>query len=894
MQTIKAQNWSLTGNSGTSPATNYIGTSDSKSFIFKTNSIERGRILSSGNWRFGTTTNYAQIDSAGSLTFTGAGAYKVGGNKYAFQYSGNPNYGLFFNSTDIRYEFRSSSASPVFYVNANSGNGVFNGTLKIGAYTLPSTDGTSGQVLNTDGAGNVSWATVSSGGGGANKKLSNLSGTNINESLLPDVDNTIDLGSIAKTWKNIYSSGAIYLYGTRFLANNGIQNTFTGGDAGLISTGSGNTATGWRSLYANTTGTGNTANGTGAMISNTSGAYNVAAGNSALYSNSTGGSNTAIGVTALYSNSTGYSNVAIGVRALFGNSITPNLVAVGDSALMSNTSGYQNTAIGSKSMYLNTTGAGNTATGYLALNANTIGSFNSSFGNLSLTSNTEGSENNAFGSGALYSNTTGNYNNAIGDLALFSNTVGTGNIAIGKSTLYKNTTGTYNFASGSESLFSNTTGLENTAIGRSTLINNTTGSYNFAGGSTSLFYNKTGSKNIAIGYLALVTSINNSGNIAIGDSALYTYNDGSFEDFLVAVGSKSLSANTTGFYNTSIGASAMLNNTTGTSNTAVGTFSMQTNLIGNSITTIGYSANVASSNLSNATAIGALAVVDASNKVRIGNNSITSIGGQVAWTAFSDGRYKKDIKENVAGLDFIKALRPITYTVDIESLDKELNKNIKPQTDQRNADLIKKNAGESAKIIHTGFIAQEVEAAAKKLNFDFDGVDKPQTKDGLYGLRYAEFVVPLVKAVQELSKNNDDKNEEIVAQNKKIDALQQQLDEMKNMLQQIQQCTPCANQNAAPLQSKGVTLNDNISLEQNIPNPFQQTTLIKYSLPQKYAQAMISITDKTGKVIKQVNISGSGKGQLTVDAASLSAGAYQYSLIVDGKLFGSKQMILAH
>ena len=49
-------------------------------------------------------------------------------------------------------------------------------------------------------------------------------------------------------------------------------------------------------------------------------------------------------------------------------------------------------------------------------------------------------------------------------------------------------------------------------------------------------------------------------------------------------------------------------------------------------------------------------------------------------------------------------------------------------------------------------MAQEVEEAAKKLSFEFSGVDKPENKDGLYGLRYDNFIVPLVKAVQELSK----------------------------------------------------------------------------------------------------------------------------------------------
>ncbi|MEO6130508.1 MAG: hypothetical protein ABIQ02_01580, partial [Saprospiraceae bacterium] len=51
--------------------------------------------------------------------------------------------------------------------------------------------------------------------------------------------------------------------------------------------------------------------------------------------------------------------------------------------------------------------------------------------------------------------------------------------------------------------------------------------------------------------------------------------------------------------------------------------------------------------------------------------------------------------------------------------------------------------------LYSGFIAQEVEDAAKAINYEFSGVDAPKNDSDLYGLRYAEFVVPLVKAVQE-------------------------------------------------------------------------------------------------------------------------------------------------
>jgi hypothetical protein len=58
-------------------------------------------------------------------------------------------------------------------------------------------------------------------------------------------------------------------------------------------------------------------------------------------------------------------------------------------------------------------------------------------------------------------------------------------------------------------------------------------------------------------------------------------------------------------------------------------------------------------------------------------------------------------------------------------------------------------------------VAQEVEEAAKKINYEFSGVDAPKSKDGIYGLRYAEFIVPLVKSVQELGKKNQELEERI-------------------------------------------------------------------------------------------------------------------------------------
>jgi hypothetical protein len=52
----------------------------------------------------------------------------------------------------------------------------------------------------------------------ASKKLDNLTGpTAINTSLLPDTNNTIDLGSVSNSWKDIYFNGSLWLAGSRIL-----------------------------------------------------------------------------------------------------------------------------------------------------------------------------------------------------------------------------------------------------------------------------------------------------------------------------------------------------------------------------------------------------------------------------------------------------------------------------------------------------------------------------------------------------------------------------------------------------------------------------------------------------------------------------------------------------
>lgn len=511
--------------------------------------------------------------------------------------------------------------------------------------------------------------------------------------------------------------------------------------------------------------------------------------------------------------------------------------------------------------------AGNVFVGYEAAKNNDAGDYNVAVGyNAMYNCTGYGDHNVAVGTNALLSAVNGQsvFNTALGADVLTSNSYGVSNTSTGYYSMYANTTGSFNTANGQWALLSNTTGGSNTAIGEYAAGSNQSGDNNLALGSRSLLGNQTGSLNIAIGSHALASSVANGNNLAIGDSALGKYNDGSFTDYIVAVGSKALLNNTTGYYNTALGSSTLQTLTTGHSNTA-----------------IGFGANVASSNLYNTTSLGRGAVATASNMIMLGNSAVTVVRTYGAIIYPSDGRFKTNIKNNVPGLDFINALQPVTYNFDMHKLDNYTGAD-KLENDARLKSFDENARTAKEKKIYSGFIAQDVQKAAEKLSYDFSGVYKPQSDKDIYGLSYSDFVVPLVKAVQQLSQQNDDLKKEY---ENKIDDLQQQINQLKTLI------AGNSMQSSQQNLSKTETVTAS-ALAQNTPNPFRASTNISYTLPARYSNAQIAISDYTGKPIKIQMLNGSGKGNYNFSAAGLSAGTYNYSLYVDGKLTASKQMII--
>lgn len=243
-----------------------------------------------------------------------------------------------------------------------------------------------------------------------------------------------------------------------------------------------------------------------------------------------------------------------------------------------------------------------------------------------------------------------------------------------------------------------------------------------------------------------------------------TYYLGCIEEYNTADGVFALRFNTTGDHNTATGNSALISNTTGYQNIATGAFALMSNTLGNYNTVLGCAAFLTGDVYSNSTALGYSANITASNQIRLGNSSITSIGGQVGWTTISDGRFKKDIKESVPGLAFLLELCPVTYHLDIDAIAKFHH--------TPDSLRLKKSEVIKSEILQTGFIAQEVEKAANRIGYNFSGIDKPKSENDHYGLRYDEFVVPLVKGMQEQQKMILEQKKIILKLEERIKALE--------------------------------------------------------------------------------------------------------------------------
>ena len=216
----------------------------------------------------------------------------------------------------------------------------------------------------------------------------------------------------------------------------------------------------------------------------------------------------------------------------------------------------------------------------------------------------------------------------------------------------------------------------------------------------------------------------------LGSGAFSGAHDTSDSDCCTAIGYLALSgALNNADYNTMVGYQAGDGITTGQFNTGIG-------------------ADVAFDiDADNQTCVGYQATTDSANDIAIGNTSVDEVKGQVDFTTFSDERIKTDVKDGDLGLDFIKLLKPKKF--------KKVNPAKYPDSIRKANDGVDREGNEfewtdaQANKVWDGLIAQDVKEAIDACGTSYSGWNEEKNSKQL--LTYATLVVPLIKAVQELT-----------------------------------------------------------------------------------------------------------------------------------------------
>ena len=403
-------NWGVTGNTGLSAATSFLGTVDGTPLSFRVNNRQVAQF---------------QVNGAAWLEATGSANLFVGVQSGQVNTSGLGNVFLGYQTGSLN----TTGTANLFvgsYAGLNNTTGSNNQYMGYQAGTRSTTGSQNLFVGALAGYYNTS--------GGGNVFLGNSTGLN----------NTT--GNF-----NIFVGGASGYYNTT-----GASNTFMGCYAGFYNTGGNqNLAVGTQAGYFNTSGSNNLSLGYSAGQTNTSGSGNLSIGAYAGFSSTTASSNQFMGYQAGYATTTGGSNQFSGYRAGYGN-----------------TTGTQNYFNGYEAGYSNTTATGNHFEGYQAGRSNTTGNQNQFIGTRAGFYTGTGTTNQFIGTNAGYNNTSGSLNLIVGNDAGYYASTGQNNEFLGFQAGYHTSTGNDNLVVGSSAGYNNSSGSGNLFLGtRADLVN---------------------------------------------------------------------------------------------------------------------------------------------------------------------------------------------------------------------------------------------------------------------------------------------------------------------------------------------------------------------------------------------------------------------------------------
>jgi hypothetical protein len=116
------------------------------------------------------------------------------------------------------------------------------------------------------------------------------------------------------------------------------------------------------------------------------------------------------------------------------------------------------------------------------------------------------------------------------------------------------------------------------------------------------------------------------------------------------------------------------------------------------------------------------------------------------------------------------------------------------------------------------------------------------------------------------------------------------MQEQQQQIEQLQAQVKALGGRVAPATPNAEDKNA-VVLNQNVPNPFAESTLISFNIPEQTKLAQLQITTLDGKPVKTVRLNQTGPGTVRVYGSDLGSGVYMYTLLADGKVLETKKMV---
>jgi hypothetical protein len=244
----------------------------------------------------------------------------------------------------------------------------------------------------------------------------------------------------------------------------------------------------------------------------------------------------------------------------------------------------------------------------------------------------------------------------------------------------------------------------------------------------------------------------------------------------------------------------------------------------------------------------------------VGNVKVTGLINGVT-VGDSDNR----LKQNITGLDDAANSPAGASTLDKVLQMKPVEYNLKQQYTESTGDSATVQRAlydENSQLFqkkHYGLIAQDLQELYPDLVYKSD--------NGYLSINYTGIIPLLIQSIKEL----------------------------KAEVQTLE--NDCCNSNNS-LKSgslEGNTSNSDLTgakLYQNTPNPFSVQTTIRFEIPETVQSAQLHICNMTGTLLKTITINQRGSDNVIINANEFVAGMYLYSLVCDGKIIDTKQMLL--